>query len=94
MIRELRNRERWLCPEGLDRRDLFTQFNRFDRDRAHRRHNAHTITPPIKTNKTGRNHLSTNFCMKRIGLPAATCREWGFKDGPKAQRVTVPGSAA
>ena len=35
------------------------------------RHMAQTIAPPIMTKTTGRNHLSSSFCIGRPGTSAA-----------------------
>ena len=45
--------------------------NPVGRQRDHRCHRAHAITPPINTNATGRDHLSKNFGMARPVSSAA-----------------------
>jgi hypothetical protein len=59
---------------------------------AYPRQRAHTIALPIKTNTTGRNHFSRNFCMGCPTTSAALPLEMNGDRSERALATTiVPG---
>ena len=59
----------WMNPDNpVDVQLAIRQWERLRATYLSLGHTVHTIAPPVRTKRKGRNHLSKNFCMAATGL--------------------------